>query len=72
MKIRIVSALMAVSVPACMTNCATTKTVRVLEDGTRVESSTYGLTDRAATAAEIAGRYYFRVPSEAKPAPSGK
>ncbi|MCW1913714.1 hypothetical protein OJ996_09020 [Luteolibacter sp. GHJ8] len=47
-----------------LTGCATTKTTRVLEDGTKVESSSYALTDRAAGAAAVAARYYFRVPSQ--------
>jgi hypothetical protein len=48
MKIRIVSALMAVAVPACMTNCATTETTRTLPDGSVERRTEKGLSDRAA------------------------
>lgn len=52
--------------------CATTKTTKVLSDGTKVESSSYGLTDRAAHAAVIGASYYFRVPYQSQPQPSAK
>jgi hypothetical protein len=68
MKLRILSCLVAVAVPACMTNCATTKTVRVLEDGTKVENSTYGLTDRAGSFADAYARYRLRMPLQPVPA----
>lgn len=47
---------------AILSGCATTTTRRVLDDGTVVESSSYGLTERAGRVAETAAGYYLRVP----------
>lgn len=57
-------ALFSVAIVLSFTSCTTTKTRRVLDDGTVVESATYGLTDRAAYALDAGARRYFRMPVE--------
>lgn len=64
MKLHLLSALVVAAMIWLLNSCATTKTTKVLEDGTKVESSSYALTDRAAGAASVAARYYLRVPSQ--------
>ncbi len=52
-----------------LTGCATEKTTRTLEDGTTIESATYGLTPRAGELLDAGIRHRLRMP---QPQPYGK
>jgi hypothetical protein len=69
--LRLVASLTAAAMASCLVGCSNSRTVRILQDGTRVENSTYGLTPRAGELLDVGVRYKLRLPP-AQPTPSGK